>query len=138
MKLLHVLALSAGVAGAALFAGPTQAATTTNQTASLTELGADAQTYYSEAEVGVSRRAFRAQCTTQQDAGVCECLAAAYAQTLTPPEVNLAAAMMSPKALMKTRAMNAFSTPEAREAARAHVEKAAAEYEPLCRQPAPT
>jgi hypothetical protein len=137
MKLLHVVALSAGLAGAALFASPTQAATATNQTASLTEQGADAQTFYSESEVGVARRGFRAKCSTHEDSGVCECLAAAYAQALTPPEVNLAAAMIGPRSLMKTRAMRAFASAEAQEVARAHVEQAAAQYQPLCRQPAP-
>src|SRR5262245_4919870 len=123
MKLLHALALSVGVAGAALFAGPTQAATTTNQTASLRELGADGQTFYTAAQVGVSRRAFRAQCAAGQDSGVCECLAAAYAQALTPPEVDLAAAMISSKPGMTRRAMAAFTTAEAQAAARAHVEE---------------
>ncbi len=84
MKLIHALALSAGIAGAALFAGPTQAATQTNQTTSLRDLGADAKTYYSDADVGVARRAFRAQCATTEDAGVCDCLAAGYSQSLTP------------------------------------------------------
>lgn len=138
MKFLHVIALSAGLAGAALFAGPTQAATTTNQTVSLTALGADGQSFYTEQDVATARRAFRAKCSAQEDAGVCECLAAAYAQALTPPEVNLASAMIGSRALMKTRAMRAFTTPEAQEAARAHVAEAAAQYEPLCRQPAPT
>jgi hypothetical protein len=138
MKLIHALALSAGLAGAALFASPTLADTTTNQTASLRNLGADAKTFYSEADVGVARRAFRAKCATTEDAGVCDCLASGYSQSLTPPEVNLAAAMMAPKALMKSKAMNAFTTPEAQEAARAHVEEAAAQYEPLCHQPAPS
>jgi hypothetical protein len=45
--------------------------------------------------------------------------------------------MMSPRALMKTRAMNAFTTPQARDAAVAHVEEAAALYGPGCRAPAP-
>jgi hypothetical protein len=127
MKLIHALALSAGLAGAALFASPTLADTTTNQTASLRNLGADAKTFYSEADVGVARRAFRAKCATTEDAGVCDCLASGYSQSLTPP-----------KALMKSKAMNAFTTPEAQEAARAHVEEAAAQYEPLCHQPAPS
>ncbi len=134
MKFLPILALSAGLAGAALLAGPTQAATATNQTISL---GADAQSIYTPAQVGMSRRNFRARCTTQEDAGYCECLTAVYAQTLTPPELDLASAMMSPRALMKTRAMNAFATPEARDAAVAHVEEAQAMYGPGCRQPAP-
>lgn len=138
MKLFHVMALSAGLAGAALFAGPTQAATSTNQTVSLTELGADAKSFYSEAEVGVARRAFRTQCTAQADAGVCDCLAAVYAQTLTPPEVNLATAMLDSTGRRSAQAMRSFSTPEAQAAARSHVEEAAAKYEPICRQPAPT
>ena len=137
MKILPVFALCAGLAGAALLAGPTQAATVTNQTISLSELGADAQSTYTPAQVGVSRRNFRAQCTKQEDASYCECLTAVYAQALTPPELDLASAMMSPRALMKTRAMNAFSTPEARDAAVAHVEDAEAMYGPGCRQPAP-
>ena len=138
MRILHVVALSAGLAGAALFTNPGQAATVTNQTAALNELGADAQSFYSAEQVGVSRRASRAKCTTLEDAGTCDCLASGYAQTLTPPEVDLAAAMLSTKARIKARAMNAFSTPEARDAARAHVEAAAAQYEPLCRGPAPS
>lgn len=138
MKLIHALALSAGLAGAALFASPTLADTSTNQTTSLRDLGADAKTYYSDADVGVARRAFRAQCSATEDAGVCDCLAAGYSQSLTPPEVNLATAMLAPKALMKSKAMNSFSTPEAQEAARTHVEEAKAQYEPLCHQPAPS
>jgi hypothetical protein len=137
MKLIHVVALSAGLAGATLFAGPSVAETTTNQTSSLRELGADAKTFYSETDVGEARRAFRTQCTTQKDPGACDCLAAGYAQSLTPPEVNLATSMISQKKAQKTKALKAFSTPEALEAARAHVEEAAAQYEPLCRQPAP-
>ena len=54
MKFLHVIALSAGLAGAALFAGPTQAATTTNQTVSLTALGADGQSFYTEQDVAIN------------------------------------------------------------------------------------
>jgi hypothetical protein len=45
--------------------------------------------------------------------------------------------MMGPRALMKTRAMNVFATPEARDAAVAHVEEAAAMYGPGCRAPTP-
>lgn len=134
MKFFHILALSAGLAGAALFADPTKAATT-NQTASLSELGADAQSYYSEAEVGSARRAFRAQCSLKQDAGVCDCLAAAYAQALTPPELKLAAAIVAGR--QGQGAARSFSTPEAEAAARTHIEAAAARYEPVCRQPAP-
>jgi hypothetical protein len=53
---------------------------------------ADAQTTFSAAEVGAARRAYRASCIRFEDAGVCECRTAAFAQSLTPSEVHLAAA----------------------------------------------
>jgi len=51
----------------------------------------DAQTNASAAEVGVTRRAYRAACERHQSAGFCECVAAGMAQVLMPAEMRIAA-----------------------------------------------
>lgn len=51
----------------------------------------DAQTNASAAEVGVTRRAYRAACERRQAHSFCECVAAGMAQVLMPAEMRIAA-----------------------------------------------
>lgn len=51
----------------------------------------DARSVASDQEVGVARRAYRAQCLRYESAGFCECVTAGVAQALSPSDVRLAA-----------------------------------------------
>lgn len=56
-----------------------------------TETSNDARTVASDAEVGVARRAYRAQCSRYESASFCECVTAGVAQALSPADVRVAA-----------------------------------------------
>jgi len=51
----------------------------------------DAQSIASTAEVGVTRRAYRAACNRYESASFCECVTAGVAQVLVPAEMRIAA-----------------------------------------------
>lgn len=51
----------------------------------------DARSVASDAEVGEARRAYRAQCSTIENAAFCDCVTAGVAQALAPAEVRMAA-----------------------------------------------
>jgi hypothetical protein len=51
----------------------------------------DARSVASDQEVGVARRAYRAQCLRYESPGFCECVTAGVAQALSPSDVRLAA-----------------------------------------------
>lgn len=104
----------------------------------------DAQTAYSAEEVGVARRAFRAQCVRYQPAERCECYTAGFAQALTPPELRLATALL-PTRFASTEAIRARATQTAmsnasrlfadeptRQAAMSRIDDAEAELAPIC------
>lgn len=81
LKFVPILALSAGLAG---IVAPAMALDAAN----------DAQSVYSAQDVGVARRAFRAQCLRYQPADQCECYTAGFAQALSVPEMRLATALL--------------------------------------------
>jgi hypothetical protein len=54
-------------------------------------VASDAQSVASAAEVGVTRRAYRAACERHQAHGFCECVTAGMAQVLMPSEMRIAA-----------------------------------------------
>jgi len=92
MKNLCCLTIWACVASGAALAAPTLVSPSDTSERASSLSGRDAQSVYSAAEVGVTRRAYRAQCTKHQAADLCECLTAGYAQMLTPNEMRFAAA----------------------------------------------
>ena len=51
----------------------------------------DAQSVASAADVGVTRRAYRAACNQHESAAFCECVTAGVAQVLVPSEMRIAA-----------------------------------------------
>ena len=51
----------------------------------------DAQSVASAADVGVTRRAYRAACERHESHGFCDCVTAGMAQVLTPAEMRIAA-----------------------------------------------
>lgn len=55
------------------------------------DLTPDARTLASDQDVGQARRAYRAACSRQENAGFCDCVTAGVAQALMPAEVRMAA-----------------------------------------------
>lgn len=51
----------------------------------------DARALASDREVGEARRAYRAACSREENAGFCDCVTAGVAQALMPSEVRIAA-----------------------------------------------
>lgn len=52
----------------------------------------DARSVASEADIRTSRRAYRAACQQRYAAEHCECMTGSMAQTLAPPDLDIAAA----------------------------------------------
>ncbi len=136
MKTISCLALAVGLLAGVAFAGPEATTVAT---------GGDAQSTYSAAEVGVARRAYRAQCTRYQPADMCECLTSGFAQALSPAEVRLAAAQLSvrfgrderskiaaQRALDRNAPRIGFPTIEARSFATERIQTLEADLTPIC------
>ena len=78
----------------------------------------DARALASDAEVGVARRAYRAQCGRNQPAAYCECMTGAMAQALAPNDLRAAASM--------------FAGRHPRPAQMSRISAAAAQFAPTC------
>jgi hypothetical protein len=115
-----------------------------------TSPGADAQSAYGAAEIGVSRRAYRAQCTRFQPVDLCECLTAGYAQILSPDEVRFATAELATRfgrteaakatavrALARRSPAWGFGAEDARRTGVERIRRLEAELAPGCAAPSP-
>ena len=87
----------------------------------------DARTEASDEEVGVARRAYRAECQRHQTLDYCECMTGGMAQALAPADLRVATALLAHD--LAGAAAPAGLDGDAVAAARS----AAAGFEPACR-----
>lgn len=91
----------------------------------------DARSLASDQQVGEARRAYRAACSQEENAGFCDCVTAGVAQALMPDEVRLAARTFGERLPAEGDAYQSESPPMS---SAARIEQVEAQYANACAQ----
>lgn len=91
----------------------------------------DARALASDADVGQARRAYRAACSREENAGFCDCVTAGVAQSLMPDEVRMAARTFGERIPAQG---DAFVSDSPAMSSAARIEQTEAQYANACAQ----
>jgi len=96
------------------------------QTTSAPTHSEDARSHASDEDIRIARRAYRAACQQLQSDDYCECMTGGMAQSLAPPDLRTATALLP-------HTLSAAAMPEGLNQTSIDAAQAAsADYEPLC------
>ena len=91
----------------------------------------DARSLASDQQVGEARRAYRAACQRDENAGFCDCVTAGVAQSLMPDEVRLAARTFGERIPAQG---DAYQSDQPAMSSAARIEQVEAQYADACAQ----